>query len=357
MTRRASGSTAWRGVRRPAPSGRRPGSPGGSAAADSPARRRASCRSRPSSNGEAGDEVVAVEREGAAHPASPGADISSALATEQRHVGWDRERHGLPVAAAVAGDEGRRRRPQVRGGASAARPAAPSASGNSRRATSCRRTSRPSAPGTRSGPRPSAGGSGARASIGPEGGSAPREIGAPQGTLTLPQTVGSVLWVLRRIISRRTGEGREPIRLNDAHGLAVLVLALRWAVLRPTTRSARSSSVFAAQNAHDMLVVGSCSGTLRSFSGSRGDLGLGTGTGVGGIRTLYRGTWRLEPALSDLRVVWLPTGWPRSMCRLCLRSVRRAKLSKDTVPYEPDAHEDAGGWKVASILPIPAPAP
>jgi Domain of unknown function (DUF4440) len=115
----------------------------------------------------------------------------------------------------------------------------------------------------------------------------------------------------------------------------------------------------AAQNAHDLAAVG------RLLLDSPGFLWITRGTPIWGyaaalqrFESLYKGTWYLEPKKDELKITMLrddvaqlyvpimftigPAGQTPAPTRFLMNQV----LIKTP-----------GGWKVASILPIPAPAP
>jgi ketosteroid isomerase-like protein len=114
----------------------------------------------------------------------------------------------------------------------------------------------------------------------------------------------------------------------------------------------------AAQNAHDVKAVESLLLKSPNF------LWITRGTAVWGqeeatkrFAALYNGTWRLEPEAANLRIMLLgnevahvyvpiiftigPPGQPAQQTRFLMNQV---------LVNTPD------GWKVATILPIPAPA-
>jgi uncharacterized protein (TIGR02246 family) len=113
----------------------------------------------------------------------------------------------------------------------------------------------------------------------------------------------------------------------------------------------------AAQNAHDARAVGELLWDSPQFLWvTRGTAIWGRQAALTRFETLYQGTWRLEPALGELRVVRVadgvaqihvpivftigPAGQPAQTTRFLMNQVL---VKTDT------------GWKVASILPILAP--
>ena len=115
----------------------------------------------------------------------------------------------------------------------------------------------------------------------------------------------------------------------------------------------------AAQNAHDARAVGDLLWDSAQFLWiTRGTAVWGRQPALARFETLYRGTWLLEPAMQELRITLLndttaqiyvpmvftigPEGQPAQKARFLMTQV----LVKTPA-----------GWKVASILPIPAPVP
>ena len=115
----------------------------------------------------------------------------------------------------------------------------------------------------------------------------------------------------------------------------------------------------AAQNAHDLSAVREILVDSPQFLWiTRGTAVWGRQAALARFETLYRGTWRLEPAITELRIALLsnevaeiympitftigPPGDPPTTTRFLMNQV----LLKT-----------GEGWKVMTILPIPAAAP
>ena len=150
---------------------------------------------------------------------------------------------------------------------------------------------------------------------------------------------------------------------NEAMGILLVALGLLFTA---SARSAPEDEVratfdrfVAAQNAHDVKAVEAL------LADTPGFLWITGGTPVWGreaalkrFATLYEGTWRLDPELSGMKVIAIdenvaqiyvpisfmigPTGQPPKLTRFFMNQV----LIKDK-----------DGWRISSILPIPAPAP
>ena len=141
--------------------------------------------------------------------------------------------------------------------------------------------------------------------------------------------------------------------------LAFIVLPVRFAAAAPEDEVRATFDRFvAAQNAHDLKAVKSL------LLGSPNFLWITRGTPIWGseaalkrFAALYEGTWRLEPDASGLKVtmlgdraaqIYVPilftigaAGQPAQPTRFLMNMVLV------TTP---------AGWRVSSILPIPAPA-
>jgi len=113
-----------------------------------------------------------------------------------------------------------------------------------------------------------------------------------------------------------------------------------------------------AQNAHDLKAVGELLLDSPGFLWiTRGAPIWGRDAALKRFEALYQGTWRLEPNQGDFRVIMLrddvaqlyvpivftigPAGQPAQPTRFLMNQV----LVKTPA-----------GWKVSSILPIPAPS-
>jgi ketosteroid isomerase-like protein len=114
-----------------------------------------------------------------------------------------------------------------------------------------------------------------------------------------------------------------------------------------------------AQNAHDVKAVEALLVDTPNFLWvTRGAPVWGREAALKRFATLYEGTWRLDPDLSGMKVIAIdenvaqiyvpitfmigPPGQPAQSTRFLMNQV--LIKSKD-------------GWRVSSILPIPAPAP
>lgn len=114
----------------------------------------------------------------------------------------------------------------------------------------------------------------------------------------------------------------------------------------------------AAQNAHDLAAVGELLWDSPQFLWiTRGAPIWGRQPALTRFEALYRGTWRLEPALSDLRITLLGDGVAQIYVPIMFtigapgQEAQKARFLMNQVLLKTPT-----GWKVGSILPIPAPA-
>lgn len=114
----------------------------------------------------------------------------------------------------------------------------------------------------------------------------------------------------------------------------------------------------AAQNAHDLAAVGELLWDSPQFLWiTRGAPIWGRQPALTRFEALYRGTWRLEPALSDLRIMLVADGVAQIYLPIMFtigapgQEAQKTRFLMNQVLVKTPM-----GWKVASILPIPAPA-
>lgn len=140
----------------------------------------------------------------------------------------------------------------------------------------------------------------------------------------------------------------------------LMSLMIRSAIAAPEDEVRATFDRFvAAQNAHDPKAVESL------LLGSPSFLWITRGTPVWGpdaalkrFESLYEGTWRLDPEASGLKVIMIGDGAAQIYIPINftigapgqqpqpMRFLMNMVLAKTP-----------GGWKISSILPIPAPAP
>jgi ketosteroid isomerase-like protein len=147
----------------------------------------------------------------------------------------------------------------------------------------------------------------------------------------------------------------------------ISIAALLALLIVPSTASANPQDevraafdqFVVAQNAHDIVAVGALLLDSPSFLWiTRGTPIWGRAAALQRFESLYKGTWRLEPKMDELKITMLrddvaalyapiiftigPAGQTVAPVRFLMNQVLIKTVS---------------GWKVASILPIPAPAP
>jgi hypothetical protein len=141
--------------------------------------------------------------------------------------------------------------------------------------------------------------------------------------------------------------------------LMIITLTIKPAVAAPEDEVRATFDRFvAAQNAHDIKAVESL------LLGSPNFLWITRGTPVWGhdaalkrFSALYDGTWRLDPESSGLRITMIGDGGAQIYVPILFtvgvagQPPQQTKfLMNQVLVKTPD------GWRVSSILPIPAPA-
>jgi uncharacterized protein (TIGR02246 family) len=113
-----------------------------------------------------------------------------------------------------------------------------------------------------------------------------------------------------------------------------------------------------AQNAHDLAAVAELLWDSPQFLWvTRGAPIWGRQPALTRFEALYRGTWRLEPVLSELRIVLVSDGVAQIYVPIMFtigapgQEAQKTRFLMNQVLLKTPT-----GWKVASILPIPAPA-
>lgn len=115
----------------------------------------------------------------------------------------------------------------------------------------------------------------------------------------------------------------------------------------------------AAQNAHDLSAVRELLVDSPHFLWiTRGTPIWGRQAALARFETLYRGTWKLEAAMADLRVMLLNDGAAQTFVPITF-TIGPAGEAATTTRFLMNQVllKTRDGWRVASILPIPAPAP
>ena len=115
----------------------------------------------------------------------------------------------------------------------------------------------------------------------------------------------------------------------------------------------------AAQNAHDPMAV---SNTLHDSPNllwiTRGTTVWGKEAALKRFETLYQGTWKLEPEAGALKVMVLGSDTAQVFVPIVFTIGAPGQAAQATrFLMNQILVKTAAGWRVASILPIPAPAP
>jgi uncharacterized protein (TIGR02246 family) len=148
-------------------------------------------------------------------------------------------------------------------------------------------------------------------------------------------------------------------------GCSALLVAIALAVGNPAGAASEEEirpvidRFVAAQNAHDLRAVADTLWDSPQFLWiTRGAAIWGREQALARFEALYRGSWTLEPVLSDLRVVSLGDGVAQIYVPIVFTiGAPGQEPQKTRFLMNQVLLKTATGWKVASILPIPAPAP
>ena len=113
----------------------------------------------------------------------------------------------------------------------------------------------------------------------------------------------------------------------------------------------------AAQNAHDLAAVAELLWDSPQFLWiTRGAPIWGRQPALTRFEALYRGTWRLDPALSDLRIMLVADGVAQIYVPIMFTiGAPGQEAQKTRFLMNQVLLKTSTGWKVASILPIPVP--
>jgi ketosteroid isomerase-like protein len=113
----------------------------------------------------------------------------------------------------------------------------------------------------------------------------------------------------------------------------------------------------AAQNAHELKAVGELLQDSPQFLWiTRGAPIWGRDSALERFETLYQGTWSLDPKMDELKVIELQPGVAQLYVPVTFmispagQSAQPARFLMNQVVVK-----TADGWKISSILPIPAP--
>jgi ketosteroid isomerase-like protein len=115
----------------------------------------------------------------------------------------------------------------------------------------------------------------------------------------------------------------------------------------------------AAQNAHDVKAVESLLLNSPDFLWiTRGTPVWGSDPALKRFATLYDGTWRLDPEASSLKIMMLGDSAAQIYVPIMFTIGAAGQAAQPTrFLMNLVLFKTPGGWRVSSILPIPAPAP
>lgn len=143
-------------------------------------------------------------------------------------------------------------------------------------------------------------------------------------------------------------------------GLVVIALAFASAAGAAPEDEVRAviDRFVAAQNAHDLAAVGELLWDSPQFLWiTRGAPIWGRQPALTRFEALYKGTWRLEPALADLRIMVVADGVAQIYLPIVYTiGAPGQEAQKTRFLINQLLLKTPAGWKVANILPIPAPA-
>jgi uncharacterized protein (TIGR02246 family) len=114
-----------------------------------------------------------------------------------------------------------------------------------------------------------------------------------------------------------------------------------------------------AQNAHDSKAVSSTLHDSPNFLWiTRGTAIWGKEAALKRFEALYQGTWRLEPEAGALKVVMLGSDTAQIFVPIVFTIGAQGQTAQPTrFLMNQVLIKAADGWRVSSILPIPAPTP
>ena len=115
----------------------------------------------------------------------------------------------------------------------------------------------------------------------------------------------------------------------------------------------------AAQNAHDLKAVGELLQDSPQFLlVSRGLPFWGRDAALKRFEALYQGTWSLDPKIDELKVIELQPGVVQLYVPMTFMISPAGQTAQPTrFLVNQVVVKTADGWKISSILPIPAPQP
>jgi uncharacterized protein (TIGR02246 family) len=143
--------------------------------------------------------------------------------------------------------------------------------------------------------------------------------------------------------------------------VSLLLLSLSGAARAGSEDEVRSlfAKFVAAQNAHDLKAVGELLQDSPQFLWiTRGTAVWGRDAALKRFEALYQGTWSLDPKMDELKVSELQPGVVQLYVPMTFMISPAGQTAQPTrFLMNQVVVKTADGWKVSSILPIPAPQP
>jgi uncharacterized protein (TIGR02246 family) len=143
--------------------------------------------------------------------------------------------------------------------------------------------------------------------------------------------------------------------------VSLLLLSLSGAARAGSEDEVRSlfAKFVAAQNAHDLKAVGELLQDSPQFLWiTRGTPIWGRDAALKRFEALYQGTWSLDPKMDELKVSELQPGVVQLYVPMTFMISPAGQTAQPTrFLMNQVVVKTADGWKVSSILPIPAPQP
>lgn len=152
------------------------------------------------------------------------------------------------------------------------------------------------------------------------------------------------------------------MNMSHARSLAAIAVAMSIgtvAIAAPEDDiKATFDSFVAAQNAHDAVAVRALLADAADFLWiTRGNVVWGRDAAMKRFEANYAGTWKLAPKLSELKVIVLGDGAAQLVAPVLFSIGAAGQPAQDAwIFLNQTLVKTADGWKVRSILPIPAPA-
>jgi uncharacterized protein (TIGR02246 family) len=151
------------------------------------------------------------------------------------------------------------------------------------------------------------------------------------------------------------------MRWTPCIAVSLLLLSLAGGARAGSEDEVRSlfAKFVAAQNAHDLKAVGELLQDSPQFLWiTRGTAIWGRDAALKRFEALYQGTWSLDPKMDELKVSELQPGVVQLYVPMTFMISPAGQTAQPThFLMNQVVVKTADGWKVSSILPIPAPQP